>query len=311
MAAGLCSLATGGDGGGSIRIPASFCGLYGIKNTQGRVPKFGGTPEAPAPNFLSQQGPLARTVRDSAMMLQVVAGYDPRDPSSIREAPPDFVAALDRDIRGLRIGWTPDFGFAASDAEVLESTSSAARVFEELGCSLDESELSLDSPFDPWWTLFIAASYAGYGDLLESHPDDLTWYVRDALEAGAKVTGTEYNTALGQRDRMIGQYGDEFERFDLLMSPTMPVTAFPVDKLPETIGGRPVYPNPTYGFHPFTYPINTIGHPAASVPCGFSSDGMPIGLHIIGRKGDEATVLAASAAFERARPWAHHMPPVS
>ena len=311
MAAGLCALATGGDGGGSIRIPASFCGLYGIKNTQGRVPKYGGTPGPLGPNFLSQQGPMARTVRDSATMLQAIAGYDSRDPSSLRETPPDFVAATDKDIAGLRIGWTPDLGFAASDAEVLESTSAAARVFEELGCSLDESTLTLDSPFDSWWTLFTASYYAGNGDLLESHPDDLTWYVRNALEAGAKATAMDYNAALGQRDRMIAQFGDEFERFDLLLSPTMPVTAFQADRLPEEIGGRPVYPNPSYGFHPFTYPINTIGHPAASVPCGFSSDGMPIGLHIIGRKGDEETVLAASAAFERARPWAQHKPPLS
>ena len=311
MAAGLCALATGGDGGGSIRIPSSFCGLYGIKNTQGRVPKYGGTPGPLGPNLLSQQGPMARTVRDSAMMLQVVAGYDSRDPSSLRATLPDFVAALDKDIKGLRIGWTPDFGFAASDTEVLESTSSAARVFEGLGCSLDESTLTLDSPFDPWWTLFTVSSYAGNGDLLESHPDDLTWYVRNALEAGARVTGADYNTALGQRDRMIAQFGDEFEKFDLLLSPTMPVTAFSADKLPEKIGGRPVYPNPSYGFHPLTYPINIIGNPAASVPSGFSSDGMPIGLHIIGRMGDEETVLAASAAFERARPWAQHKPPVS
>ena len=311
MAAGLCAIATGGDGGGSIRIPASFCGLFGVKNTQGRVPKYSGEPGSPSPNFLSQQGPMTRTVRDSAMALQVVAGYDPRDPSSIREPAPDFVGAMDRDINGLRIGWTSDFGFVASDAEVLESTSSAARTFEDLGCSVDESKLSLHSPFDSWWTLFVAASYAGSGDLLRSHPGDLTWYVRDVLEAGAKVTGTEYNEALGQRDVLIAQFGDEFEQFDLLMSPTMPVTAIPVDSFPEEVGGRPAYPNPQYGFHPFTYPINTIGHPAASVPCGFSSDGMPIGLHIIGRKGDEETVFAASAAFERARPWAQHTPPVS
>ena len=311
MAAGVCALATGGDGGGSIRIPSSFCGLYGMKNTQGRVPKYGGTPGPLGSNLLSQQGPMARTVRDSAMMLQVIAGYDPRDPSSLRDTPPDFVAALDNDINGIHIGWTPDFGFAASDAEVIESASSAARVFEELGCSLYESKISLDSPFDPWWALFTTTNYAANGGLLESHPDDLTWYVRDVLEAGAKVTGMDYNRALGQRDRMLAQFGDEFERFDLLLSPTMPVTAFPVDKLPEKIGGRPVYPNPTYGFHPFSYPINTIGHPAASVPCGFSAEGMPIGLQIIGRKGEEETVLAASAAFERARPWAQHRPPVS
>ena len=239
------------------------------------------------------------------------AGFDSRDPTSLRDAPPDFVAALDRDISGLRIGWTSDFGFAASDPEVIGSASSAAKFFEELGCILDESKLALDSPFDSWWTLFTAATYSSNGGLLESHPDDLTWYVRNALEAARGWTAVDYNRALGQRDRMVSQFADEFERFDLLLSPAMPTTAFPVDKLPEEIGGNPVYPNPAYGFHPFSYPINTIGHPAASVPCGFSSEGMPIGLQIIGRKGDEETVLAASAAFERSRPWAQHTPPVS
>jgi aspartyl-tRNA(Asn)/glutamyl-tRNA(Gln) amidotransferase subunit A len=311
MAAGLCSVATGGDGGGSIRIPSSFCGLYGIKNTQGRVPKYGGTPETPMPNFLSQQGPMSRTVGDSALVLSVVAGYDPRDPGSLREPIPDYLGSLNKSIKGLRIGWSPDYGFAASDSEVLEATSAAARVFEELGCSVDESKLRLDSPFDPWWTIFVAAAYAGNGGLLESHPDDLTWYVRDAIEAGARVTGADYARALGQRDVMIAQFADEFEKFDLLMSPTMPTTAIPIDNWPEEIGGKPVYPNRTYGFHPFTYPINLIGHTAATVPCGFAGDGLPMGLHIVGRKGDEETVLAASAAFERARPWAQHKPPVS
>lgn len=311
MAAGLCALATGGDGGGSIRIPSSFCGLYGIKNTQGRVPKAGGSPGPLAPNFLSQQGPMARTVRDSAMMLQILAGYDSRDPSSLRESHPDFLAALDRDISGLRLGWTAGFGFAVSDKEVLETTSTASKIFEELGCFLEESTLSLDSPFDPWWTLFIAGMYDSYSDLLETQQDRLTWYVLEALTKGAEVEVKDYIRALGQRDRMISQFNDEFENFDLLLSPTASVTAFPVDQLPKEIDGKPVYPNPSYGFHPLTYPINTIGHPAASVPCGFSSDGMPIGLQIIGRKGDEATVLAASAAFEQARPWAQHKPPVS
>lgn len=311
MAAGLCALATGGDGGGSIRIPASYCGLYGIKNTQGRVPRYGGTPGTHLPNFTSQQGPLSRNVKDSAMMLQVLAGYDPRDPSSLRETPPDFIAALDKDIKGLRIGWTPDMGFASSEPEILETCSKAARVFEELGCSVDDSKLSLDSPFDAWWTIWVAGAYALNPNLLEDHADELTSYVRLGLEAGATTTGADYARALGRRDQLIAQFADEFEKFDLLISPTMPTTAIPADEFPEEIAGKPAYPNPMYGFHPFTYPINLIGHTAASVPCGFSSDGMPIGLHIIGRKGDEESVFAASAAFERARPWAQHTPPVS
>ena len=120
LAAGLCALATGGDGGGSIRIPASFCGVYGIKPTQGRVPKFGGVAGPPMANQFSQQGPMSRTVKDSAVLLQVVAGHDPRDPGSLREAPEDYVAATERGVEGLRIGWSLDLGYAPAEAEVAE-----------------------------------------------------------------------------------------------------------------------------------------------------------------------------------------------
>ena len=110
---------------------------------------------------------------------------------------------------------------------------------------------------------------------------------------------------------MIAHFSELFEKFDLRLSPTMSTTAIPVDNWPEEIGGKPVYPDPSWGFLPFTHPINTIGFTASTVPCGFSADGLPIGLHIIGKAGDEETVMAASAAFERARPWAQHRPPVS
>ena len=132
LAACLCPLATGSDGGGSIRIPANFCGIYGIKPTRGRVSGYTGQEDQPMPNLLAQNGSLSRTVRDSALLLQTLAGHDPRDPVSLREAPPDFVAAVDRQVTGLRIAWSPNFGFAEVDPEVLDVTATAARVFEEL-----------------------------------------------------------------------------------------------------------------------------------------------------------------------------------
>ena len=311
QAAGLCALATGSDGGGSIRIPASFCGLYGIKPTQGRVPRYDGASAPILPNISSQSGPMTRTVRDAVMLFQVLAGHDARDPSSMREPVPDFEAALDRDVDGLTIGWSPRFGYAAVDPEVADITSTAARVFEELGCTVDESDLAFDSPFETWWALALGSSHVNNGHLLETHADELTWYMREALEAAAELSVEDYLRALGHRDVMRWQMEDQFEKFDLVMSPTMPITAFPVDKYPEEIGGVKTEPNPHWGFIPFTHPINTIGYTAATVPCGFSSDGMPIGLQIIGHEGDEETVLAASAAFERARPWVQHRPPVS
>ena len=309
VAAGLCALATGSDGGGSIRIPASFCGVYGIKPTLGRVARYSRAGASPIVNHFSQSGPLSRTVRDSALLLQVVAGHDPRDPGSLRDEPADYLAAADGPIKGLRAGWSPDFGGYPIDPEVGDTASKAARVFEELGCTVEEVDLSFDPVSNTFWTLFCTALYAGYGQLLESRSDELTWYARESLEFGASVSGADYAKALGQMDRVKAQFTDLFEEYDLLLSPTMAVTAFPVGEPPSEIGGREV--DSFWGFNPFNFPINMIGNPAASIPCGFSSEGLPIGLHIVGRSKDEATVIAASAAFEEARPWAGHRPPVS
>ena len=312
VAAGLCALGTGGDGGGSIRIPASFCGIYGIKPTQGRVSSFSGVPPAaPTGNLLSQQGPMSRTVRDSAILLQALAGYDGRDVSSLRAPVPDFVGALDRDISGLRIAWSADYGYAGVDPEVIEISAAAARVFEGLGCSVDESGLALEEAFETWWVFFSANVAATQGHLLDDPADPLSWYGRMAIEDGARTSAADFARALGGRDRMINQFADVFDDYDLLLSPTMATTAFPVGEYPEEVAGKRNATRKGWGFLPFTHPINTIGHPAASVPCGFSADGLPVGLHIVGRKGDEATVLAASAAFERAAPWAGRRPGVA
>ena len=305
--AGLCALAQGSDGGGSIRIPSSFCGVYGIKPTLGRVPQYAG-PAPATPNHFSQAGPMTRSVTDAAMLLQVLAGHDPRDPSSIRQAPPDFLAALDRDVSGLRIAWSPDYGYAPVDPEVVEVASRAAMVFEEIGCTVESSDISLDSPFDAFWTLFSTVAYRRLGLLLEK-TDMLTDYARECIENGASVTGADYAASLAYFDRLKQQFADLFDEYDLLLSPTMAVPAFPIDDRPTRIAGLDVHS--FWGFLPFTYPINMIGHTAASIPAGFSSEGMPIGLHIVGRWGDEETVLAASAAFEKARPWIDIRPPVS
>ena len=310
VAAYLCPLATGSDGGGSLRIPANFCGIYAIKPTQGRVSGYTGQEGPPMPNIFGQNGPLSRTVRDSALLLQTLAGYDPRDPTSLRETPPDFVAALDKEIAGLRIAWSPDFGFAEVDPEVLDVTSTAAQVFEELGCHVEDSDLVMDPPYDTFGPIIAADSYANHGTYLETHADQLTAVALFLLERGAKVTAAEYARTLGRIDLLKARMTDLFEEYDLLLSPTAYFPAFPYSKFPGKWSPERAYPD-QYWNGAFTLPINVIGHPAATVPAGFSSDGLPIGLHIVGRKGGEETVLAASAAFERARPWVQRRPPVS
>ncbi len=307
LVAGLCTLATGSDGGGSIRIPASFCGVYGIKPTLGRVAKYGGVGNA-SPNFTSQSGPLARNVRDAATLLQALAGYDSRDMTAMREEPPDFVAAVGQGVEGLRVAWSVDLGYAAVDAEVARIAAEGARVFEELGCVVEEPQISLQHPIEYFMTIFSTGAYLSYKGLYEQKRGILTNYVRGNLALGESTTGADYATAMLAYQRLQSQADDVMEGYDLLLTPTMSVPAFQVGQFPRVIDGQQV--DPRLGYMPYTPPFNLTGQPAASIPCGFTEDGMPIGLHIVGRRGEEETVLRASAAFEEARPWAHLRPPV-
>ena len=305
LAAGLCTIATGSDGGGSIRIPAAFSGVFGIKPTQHRVPRYGGYGR-PAANHFSQSGPMSRTVADTALLLQALAGPDSRDPNSIKETPPDFSAGLRRGVAGMRIAWTPDYGYAAVDPEVAEITARAARVFEELGATVEDAPLQLEDPFDAFFDVFATATYTSYAHLLEEHRDEFSEPGLYSLEHGATVDGARLSRALHRVDVLGRQMEDFFDTYDLLLSPTMPTPAFEIGRKPSVIGGREV--DPMWGFIPFTFPINMTGQTASSVPCGFSADGLPIGLHIIGPRRAEARVLQASAAFEGARPWADKIP---
>ena len=308
VVAGLCTVATGSDGGGSIRIPSSLCGNYGIKPSQGRIPRYGGIGK-PAFNILSQSGPMTRTVEDSALLLQALSGPDDRDPSSMREAPRDYLSGLNDGISGLRVGWSLDLGFAAVDQEVAEVTARAARVFEELGCHVEDAGIEMDDPFMIFWDIFRLQGYTSYGYVYEERPQDLTTYGQQSMELGRAMSAPEYSRALYSRVQLKRRMESLLERFDLLLTPTMAVTAFPIEQFPAEIGGRQV--PAAWAYTPFTSLINLSGQTAASIPCGFSSEGMPIGLHIVGRRGDEATVLRASAAFEQARPWAGRRPAVS
>jgi Asp-tRNA(Asn)/Glu-tRNA(Gln) amidotransferase A subunit family amidase len=310
VAAGLCPLASGSDAAGSIRIPASFCGAYGIKPSLGRVPRTLPPVGQLAPNPFAQPGPIARSVKDAAIFLQAIAGPDPRDPVCLLDEPGDYIKAVDRKaIAGLRLAWCADFGSTPADMAVVRASASAARAFESLGCGVEEVSLPLPGPLlEALTTISNANSYAAAGHLLNTQAELLTDYVRGPLGEGSRVTGVGYARALGDQLRLKAAMGEFFRRYDLLLTPTTAVTAFPVGTPPSQIAGRDV--DAAWGFNPYTYLANLLGNPAATLPCGML-DGLPVGLQVIGRFGEEATVLAASAAFEEARPWARQRPPVS
>ncbi|MBI4306502.1 MAG: amidase [Chloroflexi bacterium] len=309
LAAGLCPLAVGTDGGGSIRIPASFCGVFGFKPSQGRVPRAGGLGK-PDPNQFAQSGPMSNDVRDSALLLEVLSGPDRRDPQPyLRESPPAFIPDLDRPLAGLRVGWSKDFGHSAVDPEVEKAAHSAALTFERLGCRVEEAFVSLSpSLSDHFWNVFGANAYLQYGHLLDERRDLLGESARTALERGKAIAGHQYARSLRAVNELRVYMDEVMTRYDLLLTPTTSITAFDPKNRPTHIAGKEV--NSITGFYPYTFPINMTGQPAATVPCGFV-EGLPVGLHIIGRFKEDGLVLRAAAAFEAARPWSHRRPSIA
>jgi aspartyl-tRNA(Asn)/glutamyl-tRNA(Gln) amidotransferase subunit A len=302
VAAGLTPFALGTDGGGSIRIPSSFCGLFGIKAHFGRVPVF---PAAATPT-LAHVGPVARTVRDAALLLTAISGFDARDPASVAAAVPDYLGACERPPQGLRIAWSPTLGYARPTREVLAIAGDAARAFEGMGCSVELVEKVFDDPIELW----MAEFYAGVGTRLKKTLAEQ----RDLIDPA--VVGV-LDGALDQSidayyERVFGRYEFRekvrqfFEKYDLLMTPTTPVTAFELGRdVPPKLEGANIV-----SWIAYTYPINLCGLPAASVPCGFSQEGLPVGLHIVAKALGETDILCAAAAFEAARPWADKKPPL-
>ncbi|MQG37218.1 MAG: amidase [SAR202 cluster bacterium] len=310
VAAGITAFAQGSDGAGSVRIPSAFCGIFGIKATQGRVPRYSTGIESWHWFNYSSIGPMARDVTDAVILLDVLSGPDPAaEHLTIQADPPDYVSALERGVKGLKIAYSPDIGGVAVDPEVREIVGQAAKAFEEMGAVVEEPGFRIDSPeamLDLLMTIWRCRSYALNGGLLNQR-ELLTDYFRDGLEGGQKVTGDQLWHAYSRLEFYRNYIKGFFKKYDLLLTPTLATPAFKIGEHPALIDGIQV-PDKLWGFTPFTYPFNWSGNPAATAPAGFSSDGLPIGLQIVGRWGDEATVIAASKAFEDARPWVDNFP---
>ncbi len=293
-AAGMGALHLGTDGGGSIRIPASFTGIFGYK------PSFGRVPASPSSPFgtLAHVGPMTRTVADAALMLTVISRPDLRDWYALPTDGRDYRSALDAGVRGLRIAYAPTIGAVAVDREVADLVARAVRVFEELGAAV--SEVTLD--FEEAGETFRRHWFAGAAFLLQGFSEAQRRLMEPGLvriaEEGSRTTLVEYLAAVRRREQM-GQAMNAFHQtHDLLLLPTMPLVAFEAGRnAPESVESE------WSDWTPFTYPFNLTRQPAASVPCGLTDDGLPVGLQIVGPLYGDDLVLRAARAFEEARPW--------
>lgn len=302
VAAGMGPLAHGSDGAGSIRIPAALSGVFGMKASFGRVPNF------PNPDIWTgrtHQGPLTRTVADGALFLQVLAGPDPRDPLSIDNQPDDYLTAVAQPfeaLRGLRIAWSEDFGYAAVDPEVRQLTRAAAQRFADFGCQVEAVDPGWADPRDLGGLAWCVSFAARLGGQYRQKPEWFEPSLAAMIEYGLLATGVDYVNVSLQRTAFQQFAQRFFTQYDLLLTPQMPLGAWPVDQPPTTIEGKPT-PS-MFDRLAFTFPFNMTGQPAASVPCGFTSEGLPVALQIVGRWHADTLVLQAAAAFEQAQPWA-------
>jgi amidase/aspartyl-tRNA(Asn)/glutamyl-tRNA(Gln) amidotransferase subunit A len=320
VAAGMVPLAQGTDGGGSVRIPASWCGVYGVK------PSFGRIADVTRPNaFLtgspySSVGTLARSVGDAALLLSAMAGPHPRDPLSLPESPSPLADIRPDGLRGKRVGFSADLGGFPVDPRVASVVEGSLRAFERAGAVIETADVRL--PADQFdlsllWGRLMGGLYAdsltglveeGY-DLMGEHIGELTPAFRDMVFSAQRQSALQAREDERLRSAVLDSIEDAFEGFDFLVTPTLSVTA--VENLtdglttgPTTVGGVTV--DPSIGWC-LTYPFNFTGHPAASLPAGFS-DGLPVGLQLVGRRHDDVGLLAASAAFEQQSPWLSSYP---
>lgn len=307
IAAGIGPLAHGSDGAGSIRIPAALCGVFGFKPSLGVVPYW------PNPDFWaarSHNGPLTRTVRDAAFLLNAIAGHDPRDAASVEPFVSDWLGAIESpDVRGLKVAWSPDFGYAAVDPQVRQLTTAAARRFSDLGCLVEEvNAVPWENPAEWASLLWDFQTAIRNQERVRQHPDWFEPTMMEQIDRGMRASAIEVGEAQLARTAFYEQARQFMDGYDLLLTPQMPCVAWPVYEPPTEIDGRPT---PRMFDHlQFTFPFNLTGWPAASVPCGFNSEGLPVALQIVAGKHQDAQCLRAAAAFEAIQPWAERRPSV-
>ncbi len=294
LAASLCLGSLGSDTGGSIRMPASMCGVVGFKPTFGWVSKHG---VVPLSESLDHAGPMTRMVEDIALILQAIAGPDPNDLTAEDVPVPDYVAALSGEVRGLRVGLPDKDVLSGLDKDVEARFQAALQTLESLGASLVEVEVPSLQRADAIWLAIAGPEAAAFHRRnLEERPQDFSEQVRLRLQEGLRMRAVDYLEGLEGQQQLRAEVEEQYARMDVLVTPT---TAFTATRIEDELSasGREIY------IHRFTCPFNLTGQPAISLPCGFDSQGLPVGLQIVGRPFDEETVLRVAHAYEQATEW--------
>ena len=307
LACGMVPIADGSDMGGSLRNPANFCNVVGFRTSPGRVPVW---PALLGWFPISVQGPMARTVQDTALMLSAIAGPDPRSPIAISEPGSLFSQSLARDFKGARIAWSRDLGGLPVDSRVTAAIDGQRHVFESMGCLVEDGEpdfTGADEIFKVWraWRFEVA-----YSALLETHRDEVKDTVIWNTEAGMKLSGPEIGQAELKRTLLYQRVREFMETYEFLILPVNQAPPFDVQQRYITeING--VKMDTYIDWMKTCYYITVTGLPAISVPCGFTPEGLPVGVQIVGRHQDELGVLQLANAFEQATGYWQHRPPVA
>jgi aspartyl-tRNA(Asn)/glutamyl-tRNA(Gln) amidotransferase subunit A len=294
-ALGMGVLHVGTDGGGSIRIPAGFTGVFGLKPSFGRVPAYPASPFGTVAHI----GPITRTVSDAALMLNALALPDSRDWFGLPYDGRDYRVGLEDGVRGLRIAFSPTLGFVDVDAEIADLVACAAGAFVELGATVEQVDVIMDDPIN----VFVPHWYVGAANLLRGFTAEQRAKMDEGLQeiaaAGAQIALMDYLTAMRRRAELGAAMRRFHGTYDLLLTPTLPLAAFEAGKERPDPAHQPRWIN----WAPFSNPFNLTQQPAASVPCGLTAAGLPVGLQIVGPMHADALVLRAARAFEAARPW--------
>ena len=301
-AAGFGALHQGSDGAGSIRMPAHFCGVFGLKPSFGRVPYY----PVGTGDYTSHMGPITRTVADSALLLEVMAGPHPLDFTTLEAGPANYLAHLHEGIRGKRIAYSPDLGHARVDPEVAALVQAAVARFSALGATVEEVATPWAKDGPALIRFFWAAHMTRLAPYLEKWEAQMDPGLVACIRDAQNYTVAEYQAMRERKMAYVTAIHRWFEDWDFLLTPSVSVAAFPAERLMPA--HWPQHAWDWVMWAEFSYPFNMSWNPAASVPCGFTGDGLPVGLQIVGRRFDDLGVLQASAAFEQVQPWADKRP---